>query len=151
MQYSLNKDLQHLKWQQLKSWISFPDCLVAMDKQQTQYQLIPKWKWRMLPNYWKFPNRNVQTSGFVYHDTNGLNHGRPTCSSWAESVRSSFGRTIMGKAIWENPIETCWEIVSNWECLFVHRGKGLFLPVYVNDIKIGWKETKSWSDVESTQ
>ena len=25
-----------------KSWTSFPDCLVAMDKQLTQYQLIPK-------------------------------------------------------------------------------------------------------------
>ena len=32
MQYSLNKDLQHLKWQQLKLWISSPDCRVAMDK-----------------------------------------------------------------------------------------------------------------------
>ena len=42
MQYSQNKDLQHLKWQRLRSWISSPDCLVAMDKQQTQYQLIPK-------------------------------------------------------------------------------------------------------------
>ena len=30
------------KLQQLRSWISFPDCLVAMDKQQTQYRLIPK-------------------------------------------------------------------------------------------------------------
>ena len=30
---------------------------------------------------------------------------RPTCSSWTESVRSSFGRTLMVKAIWENPIE----------------------------------------------
>ena len=27
---------------QLRSWISSPDCLVAMDKQQTQYRLIPK-------------------------------------------------------------------------------------------------------------
>ena len=25
-----------------RSWISSPDCRVAMDKQQTQYQLIPK-------------------------------------------------------------------------------------------------------------
>ena len=25
--------------------------------------------------YWKFPNRNVETFGFVYHDTNGRNHG----------------------------------------------------------------------------
>ena len=35
-----------------------------------------------------------------------VQYGWPSCSSWTESVRSSFGRTIMGKAIWENPIET---------------------------------------------
>ena len=35
-----------------------------------------------------------------------------------------------------------WEKVSNWACLFVHREKELFLSVYVDDIKIGWKETK---------
>ena len=75
MQYSLNKDLQHLKWKPPRWWISSPDCRVAMDKQQTQYQLIPKWKWKMCTNYWKFPNRSVQTFGFVYHDTNGQNHG----------------------------------------------------------------------------
>ena len=34
-----------------------------------------------------------------------VQYGRPSRSSWAESVRSSFGRTVMGKAIWENPIE----------------------------------------------
>ena len=33
----------------------------------------------MLPNYWKIPNRNVQTFGFVYHDTNGQNIWRPSC------------------------------------------------------------------------
>ena len=38
----VSRDHQHLKWQQLRSWILSPDCLVAMDKQQTQYQLIPK-------------------------------------------------------------------------------------------------------------
>ena len=27
------------------------------------------------PKLLKFPNRSVQTFGFVYHDTNGLNHG----------------------------------------------------------------------------
>ena len=75
MQCSLNKDLQHVKWQQQKSWISSPDCRVAQDRQQTQYRLKPKWKWKMLTNYWKFQNRSVQTFGFVYHDTNGLNHG----------------------------------------------------------------------------
>ena len=59
----------------VKSWISSPDCQVAMDKQLTQYLLKPKWKWKMLTNYWKFPNRSIQTFGFVYHDTNGQNHG----------------------------------------------------------------------------
>ena len=30
---------------------------------------------------------------------------RPSRSCWAKSVWSSFGRTVMGKAIWENPFE----------------------------------------------
>ena len=66
--------------------------------------------------------------------------GRSSRSSGTKSVWSSFGRTVMGKAIRENPIETCWEKVSNRECLFVHREKGLFLSVYVDDIKLAGKK-----------
>ena len=33
-----------------------------------------------------------------------------------------------------------WEKVSNWECLFVHRQKGLFLSVYVDDMKLAGKK-----------
>ena len=33
-----------------------------------------------------------------------------------------------------------WEKVSNWECLFVHREEGLFLSVYVDDIKLAGKK-----------
>ena len=33
-----------------------------------------------------------------------------------------------------------WEKVSNWECLFVHRQKGLFLSVYVDAIKLAGKK-----------
>ena len=32
-----------------------------------------------------------------------------------------------------------WEKIPNWERLFVHREKGLFLSVYVDDIK-NWLE-----------
>ena len=32
-------------------------------------------------------------------------YGRPCRSPWTKSVWSSFGRTVMGKAIWENPFE----------------------------------------------
>ena len=34
-----------------------------------------------------------------------IQYGRPSRSSWKEFIWSSFGRTIMGKAIWEHPIE----------------------------------------------
>ena len=33
-----------------------------------------------------------------------------------------------------------WERVSNWECLFVHREKGLFLSVYVDAIFLAGKK-----------
>ena len=33
-----------------------------------------------------------------------------------------------------------WEKVPNWECLFVHRQKWLFLSVYVDDIKLAGKK-----------
>ena len=33
-----------------------------------------------------------------------------------------------------------WEKDSNWECLFVHRHKGLFLSVYVDDTKLAGKK-----------
>ena len=33
-----------------------------------------------------------------------------------------------------------WEKVSNWECLFVHHEKGLFLSVCVDDIKLAGKK-----------
>ena len=32
--------------------------------------------------------------------------------------------------------------VPNWECLFVKREKGLFLYVYVDDIKLAGKKLK---------
>ena len=36
------------------------------------------------------------------------------------------------------------EKVTNWDCLFVHRKQGLFISVYADDIKNGWKEEKTW-------
>ena len=32
------------------------------------------------------------------------------------------------------------EKIPNWECLFVHREKGLFLSVYVDDMKLAGKK-----------
>ena len=46
-------------------------------------------------------------------------------------------------------LEHGWEKVPTWECLFVIREKGLFLSVYVDDMKTDWEETKRRSCVES--
>ena len=67
--------------------------------------------------------------------------GKPSRYSWAKSVRSFFGRTVMGKAIWENPVE-------------VRLGKGFHLGMLIRTPwkrvvlicvcwwhQVGWKET----------
>ena len=57
-----------------------------------------------------------------------VQYGRPSRSSWKESVHSSFRRTVLGKAI--NCRKSYWNMA------------GIKFRI--------WKETKSWSDVGST-
>ena len=57
--------------------------------------------------------------------------------------RNLYGHPMAG-LLWERQFEKIllqysWEKVSNWECLFVHREKGLFLSVWVDDIKLAGK------------
>ena len=57
--------------------------------------------------------------------------------------RNLYGHPLAG-LLWERQFEKIlleygWEMVSNWECLIVHREKGLFLSVYVDDIKLAGK------------
>ena len=108
----------------------------------------------MLTNYWKFKNgvsRHLDSSTTTQMAKIMVQYGRPGRPSWAESVRSSFGRTIMGKAIWRNSIE-----VRLWEgfqlgMLIRTPLKRIILICVCGWHKIGWKETKSWSDVENTR
>ena len=58
--------------------------------------------------------------------------------------RNLYGHPLAG-LLWERQFEKIilkhgWEKIPNWECLFVHREKGLFLSVYVDDIKLAGKE-----------
>ena len=60
--------------------------------------------------------------------------------------RNLYGHPLAG-LLWERQLEKIllkygWEEVSNWECLFVHRENGLFLSVYVDDIKLAGKKQK---------
>ena len=58
--------------------------------------------------------------------------------------RNLYGHPLAG-LFWERQFEKIllqhgWEKVSNWEYLFVHREKRLFLSVYVDDIKLAGKK-----------
>ena len=54
--------------------------------------------------------------------------------------RNLYGHPLAG-LLWERQsgkilLKCVWEKDSNWECCFVHREKGLFLSVFVDDIKL---------------
>ena len=58
--------------------------------------------------------------------------------------RNLYGHPLAG-LLWERQFEKVllkhgWEKVPNLECLFVHRENGLFLSVYVDDIKLAGKK-----------
>ena len=58
--------------------------------------------------------------------------------------RNLYGHPLAG-FLWNRPFEKVllkygWEKVSDWECLFVYRVKGLFLSVYADDIKLAGKK-----------
>ena len=58
--------------------------------------------------------------------------------------RNLYGHPLAG-LLWDRQFEKIffqhgWEKIPNWKCLFVHREKGLFLSVYVDDIKLAGKK-----------
>ena len=58
--------------------------------------------------------------------------------------RNQYGHPLAG-LLWERQFEKIllqhgWEKVSNCECLFAHRLKGLFLSVYVDDVILAGKK-----------
>ena len=100
----------------------------------------------MLQNYCKFPNRDVQTFGFVYHDTNGISHGPVSktqsfllseiCTVILFLWQDCHGKGNLRKSYWSTvgrrvPIGTA--------CSYIVK-KGLFLSVYVDDIKLAGKK-----------
>ena len=74
------------------------------------------------PKLLKIPNRNVQTCGFVYHDTNRPNHGpvwKTQSFLWSEIFMVILWQDCYGKG---NLRKSCWSTggrrFPNWECLF---------------------------------
>ena len=51
--------------------------------------------------------------------------------------RNLYGHHLAGEKVL---LKYGWEKVPNWECFFVSREKGLFLSVYVDDVKLAGKK-----------
>ena len=152
MQCLLNKDHQHLKWQQQKYWMLLQDYWVVTDKQLTPCQDTLRQSWRMLPDGSEFQSQGVQIFGHVF-----FFDIKKWQRSWSniEDPVVLFERNLCGHPLavlsWERQFEEVlmelgWVKVANWECLFVHRKQGLFYFVFVDDI--GWKEAEHVSHVE---
>ena len=93
---------------------------------------------------WKFPSQNAQIFGYVYRSTNGQNHGPVWKTQWSLSKGICTVTLWQDCLLWERQFEKVilkhgWEKVSNWECFFVNRARGLFLSVYVDDIEAAGK------------
>ena len=69
-----------------------------------------------------------------------VQYGRSSRRSRKESVRSPFGKSILGKVIRKVVLKYGWEKVPKLECLFVNREKRIFLSVYVEDIELTGKK-----------
>ena len=80
-----------------------------------------------------------------------VQYGRPSRSSWTESARPSFGKTTVGKAIWEESVEAWLGENSKLGMSLCSSRKRIILISVCGWHKIGWKETQYWSDVKSTQ
>ena len=156
MQYSLNKDLQHLKWQPPKDSHGYHLQIgrLRWTSSRRSISLYPSENGRCSQNIENSQigvSRHLDSSTTTQMAKIKVQYWRPSRSSWAKSVWSSFGRTVVGKAIWENLVETWLGENSTLRMSLCTSWKRIILICACGWHNIGWKETKSWSDVESTQ
>ena len=105
MQSSLNKDYQHHKWQQQKSWMLFarlPGCArQAADAVSAHTQVKMEDAPTLLKQSQIGMFRFLDTSTTTQMTRIMVQYGRSSRPSWTEPVRSSSGRTVL----WERQFE----------------------------------------------
>ena len=141
MQYLQNKDHQRHKWLQQKVMgiISrLPGCAgQAADAVSADYTQV---KMEDAPKLLKNPESECPDIRIRLP-----RHKWPKSWSSMEDPLVPLERNLLAGQLWERQFEKillkyCWEKVPDWECLFVHREKGLLLSVYVGDIKLAGKK-----------
>ena len=101
--------------------MSLRDNLIVQDKAADAVSVSIQVKWRTLHVSWS----NIEDPVVLLE-------------------RNLYGHPLAG-LLWkrhfeEDLLELGWEKVPNLECLFVRRKQGLFLLVYVDDIKVAGKK-----------
>ena len=107
MQFFLSKDHQHHKSRLQEQWTLYQVYQDAQDKQVTQHQLTGQ-KGRctdVIENSEVRMSRYLDTSTKTQMAQIMVQYGRSGRSFRVKSVQSSFGRTVMGKAIRESSIK----------------------------------------------
>ena len=126
-----------------KKWTLYQGYQDAQDKQQTQYQLVHRSKWKIAPSSLKIPS---ECPDFWMHLPK--HEWLKSWSSMEDAVflleRNLYGHPL-ARLLCERQFEKIllkhgWEKIPNCECLFVHREKGLFLSVYVDDVELTGKK-----------
>ena len=111
MQYSLNKVHLQMTAAEFIDIISrLPGCAGQAADAVSAYTHV---KMEDAPKLLKIPNRNVQTFGFVYHDTNGQNHGP------VRKTQSFLFGEICTVILWQDSYGKCrynFKIATESEC-----------------------------------
>ena len=95
------------------------------------------------PRLKNIQNQNVQMFGYVFHDTNGQNHGGKLKIPWYllnEIYMVPFAGLLWERQFEQALLELGWEKVPNWECVFVHWKQWYFCQKNVDDIKMSGKK-----------
>ena len=69
-----------------------------------------------------------------------VQYGRSSRSSWTKSVWSSFGRIVMGKAIWEHLFEIRLGEGFQLGMFSVHSDQRLFWTLYADNLELAGKK-----------
>ena len=136
LQYSLNRDPQHLNDSSKSHGYHIQTARVRRTSSRRSIQV----KMEYVPKLLKIPKSECPDVWIRLP----RHKWSKSWSSMEDPVvvleRNLYGHPLAG-LLWERQFEKIllkygWEKVPNWECLFVHRQKGLFLSVCVDDIKL---------------
>ena len=137
--YSQDKESQPRK-RLLQKRLILRDYQDALDRPPTQYPLTPRSKWKMHYVYQNFTSECPDVWVRLPKTQNGRNYGQASKTQLVPLERNLYGTThLQASCGKDNLRKFYWDLngkMYRTGNVFVHRKQGLFLSVYVDDIKM---------------